>query len=256
MASWEGPPQGTFLNIERATPTTTTTPCYLAMPSTSTTTARRHGIIVYTDVWGFQSRLPLICDRIAAQGYHVIVPDCFRGETKDDHPNDMIEWFQNTSWEAVVQQDTQACLKYLEEHYQITNVSALGFCWGGWALAKACQKGISWTCAISPHPSFRVEEAAFGGDSIQLMTQLGKHCPVLLLPGHNDPEYTKPQSPEFQRLQAQSRGGKSRSIPFPDMVHGWMTRSDLNDEKVRRDVDLGMKEIIAFLNETVQGEGI
>ena len=84
IADWEGKPQGTFLTYgEGGTPIyyTTTRP----KAGEEGPTSNKIGLIVYTDVWGYQSRLPLICDKLVAAipGLHIIVPDCFRGNTME-----------------------------------------------------------------------------------------------------------------------------------------------------------------------------
>ncbi|KAL3937960.1 MAG: hypothetical protein SGARI_001930, partial [Bacillariaceae sp.] len=146
----------------------TKTPCYYTPPPTSTS---RCGIIVYTDVWGFQSRILRICDFLAQHGnFHVISPDCFRGETYADHntQHERYEWLSQTPYEPCVAQDTQACLEYLKSK-GVNNIDGsgnflgtIGFCWGAWAIGKSSRAGVMpWKAAVVLHPSFKVERAVF-----------------------------------------------------------------------------------------------
>ena len=218
----------------------TKTPCYYIGPSTTTEEPVNLGIIVYTDVWGFKSRNHIICDYLAKNGnYHVLVMDCFRGETMGDHKHDFVEWLQKTPYDPYVAQDTAVCLDYLKDK-GVTKFGALGFCWGAFAIGKSTLAGIPWEVAVSPHPPFKVEKVAFNGDDVALMQSI--KCPLLLLPADNDLDYTKPDSPEFQVMK--ERGGKS--ILYKDMSHGWLTRGDMSDPLIKRDVESSLVHILEF----------
>jgi dienelactone hydrolase len=248
-------PKGEFMTLEGGggggngeTSTSTSTPCYYSSPVSPPSCHNSSGLIIYPDVWGFQSRILRIADLLAETvPCHVLVVDCFRGETKDTQP-DMKAWFQRVSYDSVVKPDTDVCVKFLKEQKNVTEFGALGFCWGAWAIAKTCQQQVvlsasPWKVVVSPHPSFRVEKMAFDGDDVSLMQSI--HCPVLLLPAANDPEYTKPESDEFQSMPNPTT---SRSIEFRDMSHGWTTRGDLSsDPKLKRDLDESLREIRAYI---------
>jgi dienelactone hydrolase len=211
-------------------------PTYYAAPPTKS----KCGIIVYTDVWGLQSRIQLICDWLASQGnYHVIIADCFRGKTKDDHREDMIKWFQSTPYDTLVAKDTKVCFDFMKSK-RVTAVGSMGFCWGAWAIGKSSEAGIPWKVAVTPHPSFGVEKMAFGGDDVALMQNI--KCPLLLLPAGNDVAYVMPESEQVQQL---AKNG-TKSIVFQEMKHGWMTLGDVSDPKIRRDVDAVLKETLQF----------
>ena len=228
-------PNGSLITLGESTP------CYYSAPKESSS----KGIVAYTDVWGFQSRIHSLCDYLATNGnFHVLCVDCFRGETKDDHP-DMVAWFQSVPYDPNVAKDTDLCLEYLKTQHGVASVGAIGFCWGAWVIGKSSAANVPWKAAVAFHPSFRVEQVAFGGDPVQLMQ--GISCPLLLLPGSNDPDYTKPESAEFQAL---TKNG-SKSIPFPDMIHGWMTRGDRSDPQIDRDVSEALGQALGFLTDNI-----
>ncbi|KAL3940755.1 MAG: hypothetical protein SGBAC_004762 [Bacillariaceae sp.] len=228
-------PKGSLITLGESTP------CYYIAPPAPAARDFQTGILAYTDVWGFQSRIHSLCDYLAANGnFHVLCVDCFRGETKDDHPN-MVPWFQSVPYDPVVAKDTAICREYLMDKLGCESVGAIGFCWGAWAIGKAFQDKTPITAAVAFHPSFKVERLAFGGDDIQLMQNIS--CPLLLLPGSNDPDYTKPESSKFQVLL--KNGGKS--IEFPDVLHGWMTRGDRTDPKIDKAVTEALREALDFL---------
>ncbi|CAJ1946366.1 unnamed protein product [Cylindrotheca closterium] len=225
------------------------TPCYYTPAGGGDKEfASSKGIIAYTDVWGFQSRIHSLCDYLAVNGnFHVICVDCFRGETKDDHP-DMLAWFQSVPYDPVVAKDTEVCREYLINKLNCDSIGAIGFCWGAWAIGKVFQQdGASiYNAAVAFHPSFKVERLAFGGDDIKLMQ--GISSPLLLMPGSNDAEYTMPGSSEFQVLLKNG----SKSIEFPEVLHGWMTRGDRTDTKIDRAITEALRQALDFLTHNLK----
>jgi dienelactone hydrolase len=248
-------PKGTFVTVPD-----TLMPCYYVAPSSASESAsaasyagNTKAMILFPDVWGFQSRILLIADWLAQHAScHVLVIDFFRGETKDDHA-DMKAWFEGIPYEPTIARDLASCIDYLQTKHGITDFGAMGFCWGGWAIAKTCQASSlssataavvpSWKVVVSPHPSFKIEPWVFGGDDVQLMQSMT--CPVLLMPAGNDPPYTQPDSAEFQAMPNKK---SSKSIHFQDMSHGWTTRGDLTDDpKLKRDVDAALQASLDFI---------
>eukprot|EP00934_Nitzschia_sp_Nitz4_P004141 Nitzschia sp. Nitz4//scaffold111_size72815//69609//70355//NITZ4_005803-RA/size72815-processed-gene-0.59-mRNA-1//1//CDS//3329533219//4131//frame0 len=223
-------PCGEFLTLEGPQ-----TPCYYAKPPS----ASKNAILVYPDVWGFKTRILNIADFLAKEGnYHVLICDSMRGETKDEHP-DLKPWLEKLPYDPVVAKDTAACVEYLKTNLDVEQIGTLGFCWGGWAIARSYQDGFPWKVAVSCHPSFRLEQFVYGGDDVALMQSL--KCPTLLMPASNDPPYCKP-GPEFDVLVQYG----SRSVVFNDMVHGFTTRGDLSDATVKRNVEAALAEALKF----------
>lgn len=74
------------------------------------------------------------------------------------------------------------------------------------------------------------------------MNNLAKHirCPAYLFPAGNDPSNVKPHGEVIKILQDKFGSDKCGSHEFPDMVHGWTTRGDTSDPKVKRDVKKAM----------------
>lgn len=199
-------------------------------------------MILFPDVWGFQSRILKIADWLSCErSCHVLVCDFFRGETKDDH-DDLKAWFESVPFEPNVTMDVAACMEYLKVDKGVSDFGAMGFCWGGWAIAKTCQAGIiPWNVIICPHPSLRIEPWVFGGNDIALMHSIA--CPALFMPAGNDSIYLKPQSPEFQAMPNKN----CKSIPFEEMAHGWTTRGDMTNPTIKRDVEAALQATREFV---------
>lgn len=231
--AFDAKPDGIFLSVGKDTP------CYYVAPSNASNKA----MILFPDIWGLKSRIVKISDWLAQQAScHVLVCDCFRGETKDDHA-DMKKWFLSVPYEPNIASDVTACVDYLEKEKQVASFGAMGFCWGNWAIGKTCQfQAVPWKVAVCPHPSFKVENM-FGGGDIEVMQSIA--CPVLMMPAGNDPPYLRPNSEEFKAMPHKL----SKSVPFEEMKHGWTTRGDMTDPKMKRDVEAALQETLKFIKQ-------
>lgn len=202
--------------------------------------------------WGGRSKG--IADTLAAEGYFVVMPDCFRKDNADAYrkranTEDVMPWIKGYSWEKVVGPDFSNLLNWIVYEKECPGVNsglkvgAIGFCWGVWAFIKASGAGLPISCGVGPHPSHRLEGAAFGNDEAAMMSKL--QMPVLLMPAGNDRDVDKPGGENMKFIEA--KGG--RSDVFPEMQHGWMIRGDLNDAAVKRDAEDCMKRALAFFKQ-------
>jgi hypothetical protein len=60
-------------------------------------------------------------------------------------------------------------------------------------------------------------------------------CPAFLYPAGNDVPNIKQGGELVQILERKFGAEKTGTLEFPDMIHGWVVRGDLEDEKVKRD---------------------
>lgn len=198
-------------------------------------------ILIFPDVWGFSDRLKTIADSFANQSYHVICLDSFRGETKENNPA-LVPWLQKYPFETVVKPDIETCLEFLlSKNVTRSNVGALGFCWGAWAIAKAAPYNY-FKCGVAPHPSMKIERAVFKCSVEDMMDKV--KIPLLLLPAGNDEDNLKPGSNIVNKLEVY--GGKS--VCFPTMIHGWTTRLDMDDFTVKECADRALTMSLEFFN--------
>jgi dienelactone hydrolase len=105
---------------------------------------------------------------------------------------------------------------------RIDCVSCLGFCFGGWVVARALALS-AFKCGVGIHPSFQLE-TVHGSTQVAAAENVGSK-PILLLPAGNDE--LKPGHEAVQIL-AKARGvvQEEVSVEFPTMIHGWVTRGD------------------------------
>ena len=188
-----------------------------------------------------------ICDTFANDGYHVLMPDCLRGETLDMNP-DIISWLKKYP-SGIVMEDTLTCFEYLKSKNEMTgdeiqqSVGAIGFCWGGWAIAKTASEGISWKCAVSPHPSTKIEGFVFGDDEVAMLNRV--KMPFCLLPAGDDTDMVKPGSEVVKELE--KYGGKS--CLFDRMNHGWVSRGNLSRQDVKEDAEKALSMSLEFFHQ-------
>lgn len=194
--------------------------------------------------WGPSDRLRRLADTFSQSGYHAIIPDSFRGETVDSHPN-FVEWAGKFTFEDVVKKDLEAVLNYLHIEGNVSpkddNIAIIGFCWGGWVIAKSASEGFPWKCGVSMHPATKLESFVFHRDETAMMGKI--NMPFLLLPAGNDEENLKPGSPVVEKLR--EKGGDS--IVFERMVHGWVSRGDIGQPDVREDIDKALDLTVKFI---------
>jgi dienelactone hydrolase len=212
--------------------------------TSTTSTSAAKGIIVFPDVWGLLHRTKSICDVFASRipNCHVILFDPFRGETKDDHVDNLVQWLSSVPYEPNVKADVNACIDFLVQEKGVVpnRIGAMGFCWGAWAIAKCSSRdnGIAnFTAAVWMHPSTGNERKAFGRDEAEMIKNMTEDLPVLVMPAGNDDDRIKNGGDYADILK--SRGGQV--VEFPDQVHGWTTRGDTSIPQVLRDTEKALQ---------------
>lgn len=100
-------------------------------------------------------------------------------------------------------------------------------------------------CGVVPHPSFQLEDFAYGGSSIKMMENVKK--PMLLMPAGNDPDTVRAGGDLFEILKKNNPESQTLSTEFADMQHGFSLRGDVNDEKIKVAVQLFLDTTFNFL---------
>ena len=203
------------------------------------------GVVVLQEIWGWRGpetgRLRSICDDLAAEGFEVVLPDCHRGDSASGKP-DKIGWIRSVSSPVSrVVDDVRAATMWLQRQRGATSVAAVGFCWGAWAFAHASAAGVPLACGVGAHPALKNESNCGFGTEEELAARVT--MPVLLLSAGDDPANVQEHGAATAALA--SRGG--RTISFPEMKHGWVTRGDLSVPRVKADTERALAETVAFL---------
>lgn len=73
-------------------------------------------------------------------------------------------------------------------------------------------------------------------------------CPVLYMPAGNDPDIYRPGGSLLEIAQT-NNPKSSCNLSFADMTHGWMSRGDAVDEKIKEAITLAITLTTDFLAE-------
>ncbi len=130
-------------------------------------TTPRAGVIVYMDAFGLRPALEEIAERIAADGYAVLVPDIlYRGGRfgpfdaktafKDEVTGKSIRAAMAATTQAMTQADTAAFIEALAAHGVTGPIGTTGYCMGG---ARAIN-------AAAAHPERIAAAASFHGGNL------------------------------------------------------------------------------------------
>jgi len=201
-------------------------------------------------------RIGNICDALAAAGYTVGLAGIF-GEKPFDvaiqGPKDGdfcqfdsfaqdggVDWFKGNHYEKHGP-NVKAAVDFLQSKNPNQPVGVLGFCFGSWLLSKASATGdADFKCAVGCHPATVLEKAVFGGDEVAMMEGLQQPTRFLWA-GNDSTDYIN--GGVLQKALEKSGGGV---IEYKDMLHGWVSRGDVQDKTVKAAVEKSMEEIMEF----------
>jgi carboxymethylenebutenolidase len=143
-----------------------------ANPAAGPTAGPRGGIVVIQEIFGVNSHIRSICDRLAALGYVAIAPALFDRSEKDFQSGYSAEEVENArrfvadpDWDAFAR-DTQAAHAAIAD---VGKVGIVGFCLGG-SVAFVAATRLEGFSAASGFYGGRI--AAFADETPQCPTQL------------------------------------------------------------------------------------
>ena len=239
------------------------------MPRSSSQPARRM-ILVIHDIFGLRTgRHAQICDALAEAGFIAVCPDLFgdgaaraaalrpgwpiKTMSNICHMICRLSWMKKAMklpWEETARK-LKATISYCQSAQSqppLLSCGAVGFCWGAIVVARMLSDveghelfppmdALTLDGGIGFHP------AGHGWDADSITMR-----PLLLAPAGDDPAKLHPGGKIAQLLV--ERFGASTVVPFPEMLHGWMTRGPIDkDEAIARDYALGMRLMIDFFND-------
>lgn len=114
---------GEMIEVKR--PDGKTCPAYLATPSAGDSAP---GFVMIQEWWGLNDQMKGLADRLAGEGYRVLVPDLYRGKltSEMDEANHMMS---NLNFPDAAEQDVRGCAQHLKQ--SSSKVAVGGFCMGG-----------------------------------------------------------------------------------------------------------------------------
>lgn len=214
---------------------------YVSAKNVDTTKPVRAVLVSY-DIFGFNAGgTREFCDKLAAAGFAVAMPDYFRGNPwpEDNFPpkegfDGFMTWVNGFSNESLAT-DVEVTRKHLIEKYNAQNIGLVSFCFGGKVAIPAATTGNFKAC-VSCHGSLLNEE---DGPKIQ--------CPVLFMDAGSDPS----RDPFMDALKAKPFGAECQAIKYDDMEHGWTIRGDRSNARVKECMDEAYAKAQAYLEKHV-----
>jgi len=186
-------------------------------------TASRTAVLVFHDVFGMDSgNHKMVCDALAAQHY-VIMPDFYDGWSIEPFYNagkagDGKKELARFNW-AWCSPRVEAVLQHLSE-IGIEKTGSIGFCWGAWGVAKACQdRRIH--AGVWAHPSCQVGKELYEGESEQELAASAGTPTLILSTPQEKPLYSNGELASIFAAQGVPFDG----VHFRDQAHGFMTRA-------------------------------
>jgi len=226
-----GPPynaNGEFIDVDGTT-------TYVAGPPEAV-----NGIFMLYDVFGFSGQILEGADKLAAAGFRVFMPGVFGDSPAplDWMPVEREGEVDEAKLDAFTEGpgETQKTLRRIDElmqrfkamHPSINKWCLVGYCWGGYIVPFACGKNSPFAICAALHPGFPEEVAA------------EVSVPYLALCSKDEPEE---MYKDFEKLLKVPK----KIVPFPEMVHGWLSaRADLSKPKVREEYDRGYEMILEW----------
>jgi len=134
---------------------------YFSYPKDKST---HNAILIITDVIGHEFiNVQLIADQFAANGYFVVIPDLFYGDTvKLNSPPDfdLMGWLQNHQ-PANVDPIIETTLKEMRGRLGCKRIGGVGYCFGGKYVCRFLKEGRL-DAGYTAHPSFVDKEELEG----------------------------------------------------------------------------------------------
>lgn len=201
-------------------------------------------ILYIFDIFGYFPQSIQGADILATAGkshnYQVFMPDFFDGKPADIswYPPDTKEkgellgnFFQTTAAPPKTAAKVPAILKEIEKQYSsIKTWGVVGFCWGGKIVSlTSSTNSTPFTAAAECHPAMIDPSDA---ENIKI--------PLCMLASGDE------SAEDVKKFDANLKGEKHVET-FSDQIHGWMAaRSNLDDEKVKKEYERGYKTLLDF----------
>ncbi|RKO85426.1 Alpha/Beta hydrolase protein [Blyttiomyces helicus] len=182
----------------------------------------KSAIILVHDIFGLKANTMQLADTLAAHGFRVAAPDCFRGNPYETVPVVMADLRAHLLYHAppeVVLRDSQSIAAHLRAE-GAQKVGALGLCWGGRKVCELAAVEGAVDAVASAHPS-QIDEAVV--DAITV--------PVCFLPSMSEPDYVSIDDFLCEGILAKKPfAARNVHRRFTTMRHGWIgARANYDD---------------------------
>ncbi|KAI0018849.1 dienelactone hydrolase [Xylariomycetidae sp. FL0641] len=204
------------------------------------------GLIHIFDIFGYFPQTLQGADILAtsdsSQQYRVFMPDWFKGEPcpiewfppdTEEKQKNLGGFFQKFPPPSVAEKVPGYVKAVAEKNPQIKEWAIIGFCWGGKVVSLVTSSSSNpFKCAVECHPAM-VDPSEAPKISV----------PLCMLASKDEP------AEDVQKFEEGLKTAKHVER-FDDQIHGWMAaRSDLQDDKVKKEYVRGYETVLKFLSQ-------
>jgi len=198
-------------------------------------------ILLISDVFGYEApNLRKLADKVAANGFLVVVPDFFYGDPLDlGNPN--VDWQSWLKIHGVDKgcEDAKLVISDLRSK-GVTSIGAAGFCWGGVVVVKLA-KFDDIQAGVVLHPGPITE------DDINEVKR-----PIAILGAEIDNSSPPEKVKHFGEILSTKPGVDSFVKIFPGVSHGWSVRYSDDDESAVKSAEESHEDMLNWFTKYVK----
>jgi carboxymethylenebutenolidase len=205
---------------------------YLAEPSDPQCT---RGVVMFEEWWGVNDQMKETADRLARDGFYVLVPDLFRGRVAESR-EEAGHMLEGLDFGDAATQDAPGAARYLRAH-GVKKVAASGFCMGGALALLAAMKGGDFDAVVAwyglPPPE--------AGDPAQITVAVQGHW------AEHDEFFGREKVNDLERKLGVAR--VPHEFYYYDAKHGFYNPGGLGNYQ-REHAETAWRRMVEFLNRT------
>lgn len=204
---------------------------YISEPTAAKDKEAKRAILFVTDVFGHDSNnAQLLADQFASEGYYVIVPDLFYGDSIDfsQFGNiDIMKWLGGEYSDKKVAHTPEsidpiieASIKKMKEGLGFKQLGAVGYCFGAKYVVRYLKDGVL-DAGFVAHPSFVTDE------ELAAITK-----PLTIAAAEFDDIFPTENRHRSEQILIKADVPWQISV-FGAVSHGFAVRGDITDKRLR-----------------------